>query len=114
MKNYDEQTLREEYTPKKKTGLDEAKRLDKKAKLPVYIFTYSFGVIGTILLGIGMCLTMEVIWSGIASLILGIIVGILGIVMISINYPLYTKYLSLRKEKYASQIILALNKDQNK
>ena len=30
MKNYDEQTLREEYTPKKQTGLDEAKRLEKR------------------------------------------------------------------------------------
>ena len=38
MKNYDEERLREEYTTKAKTGLEEAKKLDQKCKLPAYIF----------------------------------------------------------------------------
>ena len=110
MKNYDEERLREEYTQKPKTGLEEAKKLDQKCKLPAYIFAYTFGIIGALVLGVGMCLAMEVIASGPAMIALGIIIGIIGIVMVSINYPIYNKILKARKEKYASSIILALNK----
>ena len=57
-----------------------------------------------------MCLAMEVIASGPVMIALGVIIGIIGIVMVSINYPIYNKILKVRKEKYASSIILALNK----
>ena len=53
---------------------------------------------------------MEVIASGPVMIALGVIIGIIGIVMVSINYPIYSKILKARKEKYASSIILALNK----
>ena len=110
MKNYDEERLREEYTQKPKTGLDEARKLDQKCKLPAYIFAYIFGIIGALVLGVGMCLAMEVIAGGPVMITLGVIIGIIGIVMVSINYPIYNKILKARKEKYASSIILALNK----
>lgn len=112
MKNFDEEKLREEYEIKpKKTGLEEAKRLDKKCKLPVSIFTYTFGVVGTLLLGVGMCLAMKVIGDGSALFIaIGVIVGLLGILIVSVNYPLYSYFLIKRKEKYSSSILLALNK----
>lgn len=110
MKNYDEERLREEYSKKPKTGLDEAKKLDQKCKLPAYIFAYTFGILGALILGIGMCLAMEVIASGPVMVAVGVIVGIIGIIMVSINYPIYNKILKARKEKYASSIILALNK----
>lgn len=110
MKNYDEERLREEYSTKPKTGLDEAKKLDQKCKLPAYIFAYTFGILGALILGIGMCLAMEVIASGPVMVAVGVIVGIIGIIMVSINYPIYNKILKAKKEKYASSIILALNK----
>ena len=49
MKEFDAEKLKEEYQVKpKKTNLEEAKRLDRKCKLPVYIFTYTFGIIGAL------------------------------------------------------------------
>lgn len=114
MKNFDEETLREEYTIKaKKTNLDEAKRLDRKCKLPTIIFTYTFGIIGALLLGVGMCLAMNVIGGGAPAMIaIGVIVGIIGIIMVASNYPIYSHWLKRRKEKYSSAILLALNKDK--
>ncbi|MFA7222158.1 MAG: dihydropteridine reductase [Bacilli bacterium] len=111
MLNVEEEELKDEYTPKKKTNLDVARKLDKKAKLPVYILAYTLGIIGALVLGVGMCLAMKVIGDGSnTSLILGIAIGILGIVLVSINYPIFLKYMRKRKEKYASEIILTLNK----
>jgi uncharacterized membrane protein YuzA (DUF378 family) len=114
MKNYDEEKLKEEYTPKIKTNLDEAEKLDRKVKLPAQIFTYTFGIIGALILGIGMCLAMKVIGDGTTlALVFGIIIGIIGIVMVAANYPAYQKILKIRKEKYASTILVLLNKDEN-
>lgn len=114
MKEFEEEKLREEYQIKaKKTNLEEAKRLDRKCKLPVYIFTYTFGILGALILGIGMCLAMNVIGGGTTLMItLGIIIGIIGIAMVSINYPLFTSFLRKRKEKFSSAILLSLNKNE--
>lgn len=114
MKEFEEEKLREEYQIKaKKTNLEEAKRLDRKCKLPVYIFTYTFGILGALILGIGMCLAMNVIGGGTTLMItLGIIIGIIGIAMVSINYPIFTIFLRKRKEKFSSAILLSLNKNE--
>lgn len=47
-----------------------------------------------------MCLNMKVIGKGESLFILGIVLGIIGIAGVSINYPLYTKVLTKRKQKY--------------
>lgn len=111
MKEFKEEKLREEYQIKsKKTNLEEAKRLDRKCKLPVYIFTYTFGILGVLILGIGMCLAMNVIGGGTTLMItLGIIIGVIGIAMVSINYPIFAYFLRKRKEKFSSAILIALN-----
>lgn len=109
MENLEEERLRAEYTPKSETKVDKALKLEKKMKLPAYIFAYSYGLIGALLLGIGMCLVMEVIASGLFAIVFGIIIGIIGIIIISTNYPLFKHFLRKRKEKYASRILVILN-----
>lgn len=113
MKNFDEERLREEYTPREKKPIDNALKLDQKAKLPAYIFAYVFGVIGALVLGVGMCLAMKVIGTGTVWFVLGIVIGIVGIVMISANYPIFSKILRSRKEKYSTAILMELNKKDN-
>lgn len=76
------------------------KKIDRKAKLPANIFAYSFGIIMSLVLGIGMCLSMKII-----GMILGIIIGVIGIVGISLNYPIYKKILENSKNKYSYDII---------
>lgn len=60
-----------------------------------------------------MCLAMNVIGGGTTLMItLGIIIGLIGIVIVSVNYPLYSIFLRKRKEKYSSAILLELNKSE--
>lgn len=95
-----------EYSSKDESKVVALKKLDIKAKLPANIFTYTFGIVGALVLGVGMCLTMNVIGSGTTLMfILGIIIGVLGIVMVSINYPIYKKILDSSKKKYAFDIM---------
>ncbi len=52
-----------------------------------------------------MCLAMQVIGNGTTMMILGIIIGIIGMVLVGINYPIYKRILDNSKKKYASDII---------
>ena len=97
--------IRASYTPKKISKFDELKELDSKVKRPATIFAYLFGSISSLVLGTGMCLAMKVIGGAISfAMPLGIGVGLLGILLVSINYPIYKKLLNSRKEKYADKI----------
>ena len=91
--------------------LDELKELDKKARVPAMVFAYVFGIIGTLILGVGMCLAMEVIGN---VMIAGIVIGVIGIAMVVSNYPLYNKILNKRKAHFSSEIIAKSDELLNK
>ena len=40
-----------EYAPKETSKIIALKKLDKKAKMPATIFTYTFGIISSLILG---------------------------------------------------------------
>lgn len=100
------QKIKDSYTEKPKTKIEELKSLDKQAKQPAIIFAYVYGVIGALILGVGMCLAMKVIGASISALMpIGIIIGVLGIIMVSTTNLLYGKILKRRKAKFSSEII---------
>ena len=99
------ESIAKDYAPKESSKIVALKKLDNKAKLPATIFTYSFGIISTLVFGTGMCLAMQVIGSGMAGMVLGIIVGIVGLIGCGINYPIYKKMLEKGKAKYAYEIV---------
>ena len=104
-KIYAEQ-LANEYAPKDTDKVVALRKLDRTAKLPANIFTYTFGIIAALVTGAGMCLSMNVIGSGTtATFILGVIVGIIGLIGMGINYPVYKKLLANGKQKYAFEIM---------
>ena len=104
-KIYAEQ-LANEYAPKDTSKVVALRKLDKRVKLPATISTYTFGILAALIFGVGMCLAMGQIGSGTTgSFVLGIVVGVLGIIGISINYPIYKKLLQNGKQKYAFEIM---------
>lgn len=95
-----------EYATKDTAKVKALKKLDNKAKAPAQIFTYTFGIVAALILGVGMCLSMNVIGGGSSVMIaIGVVVGLIGIVLMGINYPIYLKILEKGKKKYASDII---------
>lgn len=110
-KKYVEKTLKS-YEEKEVTKIDELRALDKKAKKGANVFAYVFGSIGSLVLGFGMCVAMKVILADL--MVVGIIVGLVGIAMVSSNYWLYQKLLLKGKKKYAEQIKNLSNELLNK
>ena len=104
-KIYAEQ-LANEYAPKDTSKVVALRKLDTRAKLPSTVFTYLFGIVTALVTGVGMCLSMKVIGSGTAAMTaLGIVLGIVGLVGMGVNYPIYTKLLKKGKQKYAYEIL---------
>ena len=99
------ESIAKEYAPKDHSKIIALRKLDAKAKLPATIFTYSWGIVSTLVFGTGMCLGMQVIGNGITAMILGIIIGIIGMIGCGVNYPIYKKMLDSGKKKYAYDII---------
>jgi len=99
------EAIANEYSKKETSKVIALKKLDNKVKTPVNIFTYTFGIISALILGLGMCLCMKVIGDGSTLwFIFGIIIGLIGILGASTNYFFYKKLLNSRKE-YAGDII---------
>ena len=104
-KIYAEQ-LANEYAPKDTSKVIALRKLDAKAKRPAAVFTYSFGILFALILGVGMCLAMGQIGSGsTGSFVLGIVIGIIGMIGMGVNYPIYKRILDNGKKKYAFEIM---------
>lgn len=104
-KIYAEQ-IANEYSEKKTSKVSALRKLDQKAKQPANIFAFTFGVIGALIFGTGMCLSMGVIGTGeLLFTILGVVVGIIGGAVMGFNYPIYKKLLENGKKKYAADIL---------
>ena len=94
------ESIAKDYAPKDNSKIVALKKLDNRAKLPAVIFAYSFGIASSLVVGVGMCLAMQVIGSGMASVLMGIVIGIIGFVCCGANYPIYKKKLEKGKDKY--------------
>ena len=111
------QKIRTQYMEKTPSELDALRELDAKVKRPANVFGYAFGSIGAIVMGAGMSLVMTDIGAtiGIASaLVPGIAIGVVGLGMALVNYPLYQRILDRRKKKYGAEILALSDKIMNK
>ncbi len=102
------QKIRTQYMEKQATELDELRQLDKKVKRPANVFAYTFGSLSAIIMGSGMSLIMTDIAEtvGVADPMLpGIIIGLVGMLIAIINYPIYKGILGSRRKKYAGKIL---------
>ena len=100
------ESIANEYAPKNASKVVALKKLDRKAKSKAEIFAYTFGIAMSLVLGVGMCLAMKVIGDGTTlSFAAGIGVGVVGIIGVCVNYPIYKKLLASGKQKYAFEII---------
>ena len=115
--NFIAQKIRTQYMEHQPSELDALRELDAKAKCPANVFAYTFGGISAIIMGAGMSLVMTEVGAAIDlanAMVPGIVIGVVGMAMAIINYPIYKSILASRKEKYADQILALSEKIMNK
>ena len=99
------EAIANEYAPKNASKVLALKKLDRKAKRKANIFAYTFGTLMALVLGVGMCLSMGVLGGGSVMMTAGIVVGVIGLIGVGVNYPIYRKLLESGKRKYAFEIV---------
>ena len=111
------QKIRTQYMEKTPSELDALRELDAKVKRPANVFAYIFGSISAIVMGAGMSLVMTDIGAviGITSApVPGIAIGVVGLGMALLTYPMYKGILNSRKKKYGAEILTLSDKIMNK
>lgn len=100
--------IRDKYVEKPTSELDELRELDARVKRPANVFAYVYGSISAVVMGAGMSLVMTDVGSLIGltdSLVPGIAIGLVGMVLALLTYPLYKGILNSRKKKYGEKIL---------
>ena len=99
------ESIAKEYAPKEHSKITALKKLDQRAKLPANIFAYTFGILSSLVAGLGMSFAMGKLGEGMLFMVLGIVLGVIGFTGAAVTYPIYKKLLEKGKQKYAFEII---------
>lgn len=94
--------IRQKYLPKEADKMEQLRHLDQSASQKGMASSIAIGVIGALLLGIGMCCTM--VWGGI-WFIPGIVIGVAGIALTALAYPLFQHITRKERERIAPEIL---------
>jgi len=104
--------IRKKYAVQEKTEdkMAQLRRLDAAVTQKATSVSLVFGVIGALILGMGMSLAMTDIGkiiglAGGMAMLIGILIGIVGIVLVSVAYPIYNSIIKKEREKIAPEII---------
>ena len=95
------ESLRRQYAAEEGGDkIEQLKKLDKQVKDPPKILALSLGIVGTLIFGGGLAMTLEWGW-----IVLGCIVSAVGIVPLALAYPMYKKLLNKLKKKHREEIL---------
>ncbi len=104
--------IRKKYTASEEceNKMEQLRRLDKSVTDKAMICSLAIGIVGALLLGIGMSFAMTELAEMLGAykeiaFVIGILIGIVGLVLICLAYPIYNRVLKREREKIAPEII---------
>lgn len=103
--NKEIQEIRQKYLPREESKFEELKRLDDMVQTSGMMESLCFGIGGAVVFGLGLCLAVQVIGSGMITVALGVLLGIIGMASMIAAYPVYRKVFGMTKENLAPRIL---------
>lgn len=102
--------IRKKYLPPEEDKMEQLRKLDRSASQKAQAWAIALGTIGALILGAGMSLTMsdfgQVLGSRSGSaMLIGIIIGIAGLVLVALAYPIYNRILKKERKRIAPEIL---------
>ena len=99
--------IRKKYLPKEEDKMGQLRKLHSIPSQKAQAASIALGVIGTLILGTGMSLCMTDLGAALGTLamVLGIVVGLTGLVLVALAYPVYNRVLKKEREKIAPEIL---------
>lgn len=103
--------IRKKYIPQEESALEELRRLDHQVQNAGLTASLVVGLLGGLLFGIAMCMSMEVIGGG---MVFGILIGIIGMAGMLAAYPVYRYLSKTAKAELTPRILLLIDELDNK
>ncbi|MBE6582272.1 MAG: hypothetical protein E7648_03290 [Ruminococcaceae bacterium] len=105
--------IRKKYERPKESesSMEKLRRLDESVTRKATVVSLIFGIIGALVMGFGMSLILveklgEFLGMGsVASMLTGIPIGIVGIALVALAYPMYNLIVKKERERIAPEIL---------
>ncbi len=102
--------IRQKYQHQEEDSMIKLRKLDAKASERATFISLVLGIIGALVLGSGMSIIMTDFGAvlgvnGMAGMIVGVILGLVGIILVVLAYPVYSKVLKKEREKVTPEIL---------
>ena len=99
--------IRKKYLPKEEDKMEQLRKLHAIPTQKAHAASLAVGIIGALIMGTGMSLAMTDIGAALGNLamVIGIVIGIMGMVLVALAYPLYNRVLKKQREKIAPEIL---------
>lgn len=87
--------------------MEQLRKLHGSATKKAQAASISIGIVGSLILGTGMSLTMTDLGAGLgaAAMAAGILVGLAGMVLVALAYPIYNRVLKKERARIAPEIL---------
>jgi len=99
--------IRKKYAAPEANKMEQLRRMDQRVTQKAQAWAIVFGVIGALILGTGMSLAMTELFGflGGAAMLVGIPVGLIGILLVALAYPVYNCILKKERRRIAPEIL---------
>ena len=103
--------IRKAYLPQEEDKMEQLRKLHAKPSQKAQGLSLAVGVIGILILGTGMSLCLTELGTALGSfaMVLGILIGLIGLVMVAVAYPLFILVLKTERQKIAPEILSLSN-----
>lgn len=102
--------IREKYQSKEEDGISKLRKMDARVSQKATVVSLVLGILGALVMGTGMSLVMTDLGvilglTGVVGMVIGGFIGLIGIILVALAYPVYNKVLKKEREKIASEIL---------
>lgn len=100
--------IRKKYEAPEENKMEQLRRLDASATQKATVRSMTVGIIGALIMGLGMSISMTdigAVFGSFLSMMIGIVIGIVGIVLVCLAYPTYHRTLKAERERIAPEVL---------
>jgi len=100
--------IRSKYLPKPEDPMEQLRSLHHSATRKANVWSITIGIIGTLVFGTGMSLILTDLGAilGLAHAFgFGVLVGLAGLILVAMAYPVFNRVLQKERERIAPEIL---------
>lgn len=104
------ENIRKKYVPKEENKMEQLRKLHYSASQKAQTRAITIGIIGALIMGTGMSLAMTDLGKILgqpneSAMLIGIVIGLAGIVLVALAYPVYNHALKKERARIAPEIL---------